>query len=56
MSDLNLIDKKVGELLKELASMGKTVLVSTHDSELIETCCDYTLFIEKGRTVSLEKV
>jgi len=48
--------EKVGELLKELASMGKTVLVSTHDSELIETCCDHTLFIEKGRAVSLEKV
>ena len=48
--------EKVGALLRELAERGKTVLVSTHDSELIETCCDYTLYIEKGQAISLEKV
>ena len=48
--------EKVGALLRELTNRGKTVLVSTHDSELIETCCDYTLYIEKGRAISLEKV
>ncbi len=48
--------EKVGELLKELALQGNTVLVSTHDSELIETCCDYTLLIEKGRVKSFKKV
>ena len=48
--------EKVGKLLKELALQGNTVLVSTHDSELIETCCDYTLLIEKGRVKSVKKV
>ena len=32
---------KVGKLLRGLAQSGKTVLVSTHDPELIEKCCDY---------------
>ena len=41
--------EKVAELLKGLAASGKTVLVSTHDSELIEKCCDHVLCIEKGR-------
>lgn len=41
--------KKVGELLKQLADSGSTVLVSTHDPELLEQCCDYELCIRKGR-------
>ncbi len=43
---------KVGQLLKELAQSGKTVLVSTHDPELIEKCCDYELYIKNGRIES----
>lgn len=39
----------VGEMLKELASSGKTVLVSTHDPELIEKACDHVLCINKGK-------
>ncbi len=46
---------KVGELLKELARSGSTVLVSTHDPELIELCCDYVLCINNGKAVKLEK-
>ncbi len=46
--------EKVGVLLRRLAASGKTVLVSTHDPELIEQCCDYELYIRKGRVVSLE--
>ncbi|MBE6015644.1 MAG: ABC transporter ATP-binding protein [Lachnospiraceae bacterium] len=48
--------EKVGELLRELADSGKTVLVSTHDPELIEQCCDYELYIEKGRVGYFRKV
>ena len=42
--------EKVGELLRQLADSGSTVLVSTHDPEFIEQCCDYTLRIKKGRS------
>ena len=41
--------EKVGQLLKNLAKSGKTVLVSTHDPELIDKCCDYVLCIDRGR-------
>ena len=41
--------EKVAELLKMLAASGNTVLVSTHDPELIGLCCDYVLCIEEGR-------
>ena len=39
----------VGQLLTDLAKSGSTVLVSTHDPELIEQCCDCLLYIDKGR-------
>lgn len=41
--------EKVGDLLKQLAAMGKTVLVSTHDPELIERCCEYLLCVNNGK-------
>ena len=47
--------EKVGVLMQRLAASGKTVLVSTHDPELIELCCDYELHIKKGRIVSFRK-
>ena len=47
--------EKVAFLLKELSDAGNTVLVSTHDSELIDMCCDYELCIEKGRVAYLTK-
>ncbi|WP_026497953.1 ABC transporter ATP-binding protein [Butyrivibrio sp. WCD2001] len=46
---------KVSELLRKLADSGRTVLVSTHDPELIELCCDYVLCINNGKAVKLEK-
>ncbi|MBO4866883.1 MAG: ABC transporter ATP-binding protein [Ruminococcus sp.] len=46
--------EKVGELLRQLADSGSTVLVSTHDPEFIEQCCDHTLRIKNGRVVSLD--
>lgn len=42
-------EQKVGALLKRLAAAGNTVLVATHDPELIELCCDYVLSVENGR-------
>ena len=39
----------VGQLLTDLARSGSTVLVSTHDPELIGQCCDYILCIDKGK-------
>ena len=47
--------EKVAVLLRELSNAGNTVLVSTHDSELIDMCCDYELCIEKGRVAYLLK-
>lgn len=44
----------VGDLLKQLAESGHTVLVSTHDSELVDICCDHILYIENGKTVRFE--
>ena len=41
--------EKVGQLLTDLSKTGSTVLVSTHDPELIEQCCDYILCIDKGQ-------
>ncbi|MBE5916475.1 MAG: ABC transporter ATP-binding protein [Pseudobutyrivibrio ruminis] len=48
--------EKVASLLKELANSGSTVLVSTHDPELIELCCDYVLQIDEGKVAGLEKI
>ena len=48
--------EKVGRLLTELADSGRTVLVSTHDPELIDQCCDYLLYIENGCVAGLEKM
>ena len=47
--------EKVGELLHDLAESGGTVLVSTHDPEFVEECCDCTLRIKNGRVVSFEE-
>jgi energy-coupling factor transport system ATP-binding protein len=41
--------EKVGKLLRQLADSGSTVLVSTHDPEFIEQCCDHILQIKNGR-------
>ena len=45
--------EKVGDLLRDLAGSGSTVLVSTHDPELIERSCDFILEIVDGRVGSL---
>lgn len=48
--------KKVGQLLKTLAFSGNTVLVATHDPELIELCCDYVLCIKNGKLGYMKRV
>ncbi|MCR5545959.1 MAG: ABC transporter ATP-binding protein [Lachnospiraceae bacterium] len=46
---------KVAKLLRRLADDGRTVLVSTHDSELLELSCDYVLSIHHGKVTNFEK-
>ncbi|MDO4281729.1 MAG: hypothetical protein Q4C56_08875 [Peptococcaceae bacterium] len=41
--------KKVADNLRALSAMGKTIFIVTHDPELIATCCNYFVFIDKGR-------
>ena len=38
--------QQTADLLRKLKEMGKTVIVVTHDSELIRSCCDRKLVIE----------
>ena len=48
--------KTVGSLLRSLAERGKTVIVSTHDPELIALCCRYLLCLENGRIKYIREV
>lgn len=43
--------KQVAEVIKLLKDKGKTVLVITHDNELISCCSDYVMRLEKGKVV-----
>ena len=38
--------EQTAQLLRELKAMGKTIIVVTHDSELIHSCCDRKLVIK----------
>jgi energy-coupling factor transport system ATP-binding protein len=39
----------VAENMRSLQRQGKTLLVITHDPELILACCTYTLYMENGK-------
>ena len=41
--------KQVGDMLQNLAKTGSTILVSTHDPELLALCCDEVIHIKNGR-------
>lgn len=43
--------KQVAEVMKLLRDKGKTVLVITHENELISCCADYVMRLEKGKVV-----
>ena len=45
--------EEVGRMLQDLAACGKTVLVVTHDRELIEAACTRVLHLEDGRLVEV---
>ncbi len=40
--------QQVAERIRELKAMGKTVLVVTHDAELIGCCCDTIISLDRG--------
>ncbi|MFA5659349.1 MAG: energy-coupling factor ABC transporter ATP-binding protein [Oscillospiraceae bacterium] len=40
--------KEVAGTIKRLREAGKTILVITHDSELIGECCDHVIHLENG--------
>ena len=44
--------KQVADMLQNLAKTGSTVLVSTHDPELLALCCDEVIHIEHGRVAN----
>lgn len=40
--------KQTASILQELKDMGMTILVVTHDCELIQSCCDYKIVLKEG--------
>ena len=48
--DLAHMKQVAGEILK-LRDMGKTIFIVTHDLELILSCCDHIVRLEKGQAV-----
>jgi ABC-2 type transport system ATP-binding protein len=47
--------RKLRELLRELAKMGKTILLSSHILSEIEELCDKVIFIKEGRIIQQGK-
>ena len=46
--------KEVAGNLRQLAAMGKTLFVITHDPEFIFSCCTHLLHMEKGKIIANE--
>lgn len=46
--------REVAENLRQLAAMGKTLFVITHDMEFILSCCTHLLQFENGRIIANE--
>lgn len=43
--------KEVAASINQLASLGKTQFIITHDLELVAACCDYFIFIDDGKVI-----
>lgn len=43
----------VAEAIKSMQKRGRTQFVITHDPELIEKCCDYVMFMDKGGVIDV---
>jgi energy-coupling factor transporter ATP-binding protein EcfA2 len=48
--------RQVADLLTALAADGVSVLVVTHDRDLVATCCTHELRLEAGRVVGFEEI
>lgn len=42
---------EVAQSMNELSEAGKTLFIITHDPELLVKCCNYFVFIQKGKVV-----
>jgi energy-coupling factor transport system ATP-binding protein len=47
---------KVAELIKKLAEKGKTILIATHDPELVSYTCNHICFLKSGKLEFIKKV
>jgi energy-coupling factor transport system ATP-binding protein len=47
---------QVSEILKQLKDMGKTVIVITHDVELLMRICEFVLHLKSGRVYSFDSL
>ena len=44
--------EQVAACLRELKTMGKTLIIISHDVELIKLSCDYVLHFEAGKVIN----
>lgn len=42
---------EIATLIRRMKDMGKTVLIVTHDPELVSRCCDHFLFMQGGKII-----
>ena len=47
---------EIREIIKKLKSKGKTLFISSHNTQDIEDACDYLIFIENGIIKKKEKI
>lgn len=47
--------EQVAQQIQELKEQGKTVLVVTHDAELIQRCCDGVMMLEQGKLTAYDE-
>jgi len=47
---------QVSEILKQLKDMGKSVIIITHDLELIMRTCEYVLHLKNGKVHSSDYI